>query len=74
MFRVYAAPQRHGHHDFGACSAQSFQTADIFLTYVNVPHFCKRMVLISFVAGYFHVAQEKAEPWSIDKGGASAVG
>jgi hypothetical protein len=47
MFRVYAAPQRHGHHDFGACSAQSFQTADIFLTYVNVPHFCKRMVLIS---------------------------
>jgi hypothetical protein len=36
MFRVYAAPQRHGHHDFGACSAQSFQTADIFLTYVSL--------------------------------------
>jgi len=51
MFRVYAAPQRHGHHDFGTCSTQSFQTADIFLAYVNVPNFCERMVLISFVRG-----------------------
>jgi len=31
------APHRHGHHDFGAL--QSFQTADIFLAYVEVPRF-----------------------------------
>ena len=29
---------------------------------------------LSQVWGYFHVAQEKAGAWSIDKGAASAVG
>jgi hypothetical protein len=47
----FTAPRRHGHHDFGACSAQSFQTADIFRTYVDVRRFSERLALVSFVAG-----------------------